>query len=381
MSADVFQGRVGLQQRVLPAYRAPLFEALARALPGGLGVFAGEPLPVETIPPAPALVDAQFTQAHNRHFRDPSSSLYLCWQANLLDWLERWDPQALILEANPRYLSSRLAVRWMHRRGRPVLGWGLGAPALQGPLAGLRNWERGTFLRSLDGLLAYSRKGAAEYLALGIPPERVFVVPNAAVARPSGPLPPRSKPAMDRLTVLFVGRLQTRKRVDNLLRACRALPEALHPHLVIVGDGPARDDLETLAQSVYPQAEFTGARHGVELETLFNQADLFVLPGTGGLAVQQAMAHGLPVIVAEGDGTQDDLVRPQNGWQVRPADVEALQAALCTALSEPGRLRQMGAESYRIVAEEINLEAMVEVFLTALNKISSLGGTDHPTTI
>jgi hypothetical protein len=96
-------------------------------LPGGLGVFAGEPLPVEAIPPAPALVDAQFTQAHNRHFRDPSSSFYLCWQANLLDWLERWDPQALILEANPRYLSSRLAVRWMHRRGRPVLGWGLGA--------------------------------------------------------------------------------------------------------------------------------------------------------------------------------------------------------------------------------------------------------------
>jgi glycosyltransferase involved in cell wall biosynthesis len=381
MSAEVFQGRVGLQQRVLPAYRAPLFEALARALPGGLGVFAGEPLPVEAIPPAPALVDAQFTQAHNRHFRDPSSSFYLCWQANLLDWLERWDPQALILEANPRYLSSRLAVRWMHRRGRPVLGWGLGAPELRGPLASLRRWERRTFLRSLDGLLAYSRTGAAEYLVLGVPPERVFVVPNAAVARPSGPLPPRSKPTMDRLTVLFVGRVQPRKRVDHLLRSCSVLPEALQPHLVIVGDGPARGALETLAQSLYPRAEFTGARHGAELETLFNQADLFVLPGTGGLAVQQAMAHGLPVIVAKGDGTQDDLVRPENGWQVRPDDVEALAATLRTALSEPGRLRQMGAESYRIVAEEINLEAMVEVFLAAFNKISSLGGQSHPTTI
>jgi glycosyltransferase involved in cell wall biosynthesis len=381
MSAEAFQGRVGLQQRVLPAYRAPLFEALARALPSGLGVFAGEPLPVEAIPPAPALVDAQFTQAHNRHFRDPSSSLYLCWQANLLDWLERWDPQALIVEANPRYLSSRLAVRWMRRRGRQVLGWGLGAPELRGPLASLRNWERGTFLRSLDGLLAYSRKGAAEYVALGVQPGRVFVAPNAAVSKPAGPPPRRAAPGPGSLSVLFVGRLQPRKRVDHLLRSCSALPEALQPHLVIVGDGPARGALETLAQSVYPRAEFTGARHGAELETLFNQADLFVLPGTGGLAVQQAMAHGLPVIVAEGDGTQDDLVRPENGWQVRPAGVGALQAALCTALSEPGRLREMGAESYRIVAEEINLEAMVEVFLAALKEISSLGGQSHPTTI
>ena len=42
----------------------------------------------------------------------------------------------------------------------------------------------------------------------------------------------------------------------------------------------------------------------------FAGADLFVLPGTGGLAVQEAMSYALPVIVAKGDGTQEDLVRP-----------------------------------------------------------------------
>ena len=92
-------------------------------------------------------------------------------------------------------------------------------------------------------------------------------------------------------------------------------------------------------------------------------ADLFVLPGTGGLAVQQAMAYGLPVIVAQGDGTQDDLVRPGNGWQVPPDDLPALQACLEAALADPARLRQMGAESYRIVRDEINVEQMVAVFV------------------
>jgi glycosyltransferase involved in cell wall biosynthesis len=120
---------------------------------------------------------------------------------------------------------------------------------------------------------------------------------------------------------------------------------------------------------VYPEAKFFGALHGPDLREFFTGADLFVLPGTGGLAVQQAMAHGLPVIVAQGDGTQEDLVRSKNGWLVPPGDIAALTDTLQTALSDAPRLRQMGAESYRIVSDEINLEEMVEVFLSALTKI------------
>jgi len=114
-----------------------------------------------------------------------------------------------------------------------------------------------------------------------------------------------------------------------------------------------------------------GARHGDELAPYFRAADLFVLPGTGGLAVQEAMSYGLPVIVAQGDGTQDDLVRAGNGWQVPPDEDAALAAALREALSDAARLRAMGAESYRIVAQEINLERMVEVFVEALNAVKS----------
>jgi glycosyltransferase involved in cell wall biosynthesis len=94
---------------------------------------------------------------------------------------------------------------------------------------------------------------------------------------------------------------------------------------------------------------------------------LFVLPGTGGLAVQEAMSYGLPVIVARGDGTQDDLVRPGYGWQIPNDDYPALLSALKEALSGPAQLRRMGAESYRIVKEEINIEKMVEVFTEALS--------------
>lgn len=142
------------------------------------------------------------------------------------------------------------------------------------------------------------------------------------------------------------------------------------PRLVIVGDGPERDKLQALAKEVYPAAEFVGAKHGAELTPYFAQADLFVLPGTGGLAVQEAMAHGLPVIVAKGDGTQDDLVRAGNGWQIPPEDYGALVQVTREALSDVSRLRRMGEESLRIVTEEINIEKMVEAFVRALNSLS-----------
>jgi glycosyltransferase involved in cell wall biosynthesis len=168
---------------------------------------------------------------------------------------------------------------------------------------------------------------------------------------------------------LFVGRLQARKRVDVLLRACAAIPPHLQPRLVIVGDGPERTALQALAAQVYPGAEFPGAKQGAELEPYFRAADLFVLPGTGGLAVQEAMSWGLPVIMGRGDGTNDDLVRRDNGWQVPDGDLALLIVTIEEALEDASRLRAMGAESYRIVREEINLEKMVEAFVGALESV------------
>jgi glycosyltransferase involved in cell wall biosynthesis len=217
-------------------------------------------------------------------------------------------------------------------------------------------------------LIAYSQRGADEYASYGIPLGKIFVAHNAVAAAPTAKPDERLK-TKDRSSILFVGRLQARKRVDSLLRACAKMPEP-QPRLVIVGDGPERARLEALARQVYPSAEFVGAKHGDELKPYFAEADLFVLPGTGGLAVQQAMSHGLPVIVAKGDGTQDDLVRDKNGWQIPPEDYNALVVTLREALSDVKRLREMGAESYRIVAEEINLEKMVEAFVGALNSVS-----------
>lgn len=357
-----FSGRLAVQQRVLPLYRVPFFDLLAAACDGGMSLFTGLPRPNEGIAIASGLSTARYRLGRNLHFS--SGPLYLCYQRGLIDWLAEWTPDVLVVEANPRYLSTPAAVRWMHRRNRVVLGWGLGSPTVRGYL----RQRRAAFISQFDAMIAYSQRGAEEYAALGFPRAKIFVAHNSVATPPSFPLPPRPSTFDFRPNILFVGRLQARKRVDSLLRACARLGS--NPRLVIVGDGPERDGLVSLARQIYPAAEFVGAKHGAELVPYFAEADLFVLPGTGGLAVQEAMSYGLPVIVARGDGTQDDLVRSENGWQIAPDDFEALLTTMKDALSDAARLRRMGRESYRIVREEINIEKMVETFVRALHALT-----------
>lgn len=352
-----YPGKLALGQRVLPAYRAPFFDLLASACDGGMSLFSGSPRSSEGITVADELQFTHYTLGKNIHLF--GGSFYLCYQRGLMDWLNEQNPDALIVEANPRYLSTPAAVKWMHRRDKPVIGWGLGAGS------GGMLW-RG-FINQFDAMISYSRRGADEYAALGFPRGKIFVAHNSVSPVPSHPLPARPSRFDSRPNILFVGRLQARKRIDRLLRACA---EIQNVRLVIVGDGPEREALERLAGEIHPSAEFVGARHGEELKAYFAEADLFVLPGTGGLAVQEAMSYGLPVIVAQGDGTQDDLVREGNGWQIPPDDFEALVAAMKDALSDTARLRRMGEESYRIVKEEINIEKMVETFVTALDSLT-----------
>ena len=357
-----FPGRLAIQQRVLPKYRAPFFDLLASVCDGGMSLFTGLPHRSEGITPTNKLRITNYQVGKNLHLF--SGSLYLCYQLGLLSWLKNWNPDALIVEANPRYLSTPAAVKWMHERKKPVIGWGLGSP----PVYGFRKQRRRSFISQFDGMIAYSQRGADEYVALGFPREKIFVAHNSVSPPPASA--PNDRPwTIERFTILFVGRLQARKRVDYLLRACAELGSS--PRLMIVGDGPERDALETLAKDAYPRAVFLGAKHGAELAPYFKDADLFVLPGTGGLAIQEAMSYGLPVIVARGDGTQDDLVRKENGWQIPPDDFDALLSTMKDALSDVARLRRMGQESYRIVKEEINIEKMAKTFVTALNELCS----------
>ena len=370
VSPGMFQGRAGIAQRLLQPYRLSVYDIIANQCTGGLSVFASRFDHTNQIVTNRDPELAQLAPAKNRHFF--RGRFDLCWQSGLLDWLRTWRPDVVIVEANPRNLSTGPMVRWLHKHGCRVIGHGLGVMPLSSGFERLRDIGRRYLIGMLDGVLAYSSVAAQQYEALGMPRKRIFVAYNAVSPKPKHPLIDRPMAFTRRPILLFVGTLIPRKSVDLLLQACAKVPFAIRPTLQIVGDGPLRPNLEQLATDLGLECLFLGDLRGPELDKIFEGADIFVLPGTGGLAIQEAMAHGLPVIVSKADGTESDLVRETNGWLITPNDTDVLAQAITQALSDPVRLRTMGADSYRIVSTEINIDNMAATFVHGMRTIAAM---------
>ena len=93
-----------------------------------------------------------------------------------------------------------------------------------------------------------------------------------------------------------------------------------------------------------------------------------MLPGYGGLALNEAMAAGLAIICSRGDGTEKHLIAPDiNGLFVRRADEQSLVDAMLKLLADTDRVRQMGEASFVRATQKFTLENMVDNYVRALN--------------
>jgi phosphatidylinositol alpha 1,6-mannosyltransferase len=148
-----------------------------------------------------------------------------------------------------------------------------------------------------------------------------------------------------RVAVGYVGRLAHEKQVHRLA-VLAGLPGV---QLVVVGDGPARQELE----HQLPGAVFTGMLRGTDLAAAYASLDVFVHTGdheTFCQTVQEAQASGVPV-VAPAAGGPLDLVDPRRtGLLFDPADLGSLRDCVATLLAAPGLRRDLAARARAAVA-------------------------------
>jgi glycosyltransferase involved in cell wall biosynthesis len=130
--------------------------------------------------------------------------------------------------------------------------------------------------------------------------------------------------------------------------------------LVVVGDGPARREVETaLAELPGERVTVLGAVEPDGLPPLYLAADLFVFPGLGealGLVFLEAAAAGLPVVACHGPGP-DYMVRPETGI-LTAATATALGDGIRALLDQPARARALGAAGRRVALAERSVEAL-----------------------
>jgi glycosyltransferase involved in cell wall biosynthesis len=165
--------------------------------------------------------------------------------------------------------------------------------------------------------------------------------------------------------LLYVGNLVPTKNLPTLLRAyARVLPATAMP-LTIVGDGPLRASLASLARTlgVPDRVRFLGVQGRREVADLMARAAALVLPSLSegwGVVIAESLASGTPVVASRVGGVPEILGSDDGGILVAPGDEDALAAGLAAIASrqvDPGRVaaasraRPWSVQAARIAAE------------------------------
>jgi len=173
--------------------------------------------------------------------------------------------------------------------------------------------------------------------------------------------------------VLFMSRIDPKKGLDLLLPSLEALQRSGTPfHFVLAGSNPQDPAYETQIQQRIAQSPLrhcttiTGFVGGADKWALLQAANLFVLPSyyeNFGIAVAEAMAAGVPVVVSDQVYIWPDIEAAGAGWVV-PCEVAALTGALHTALAPGSPLAQRGIQGRTYARSHYHWEAIAQQMVT-----------------
>jgi glycosyltransferase involved in cell wall biosynthesis len=222
------------------------------------------------------------------------------------------------------------------------------------------------FYAQLDAVYVPSHATGADLAARGLSSEKIRVYPRGVDTVRFNPSK-ASRAVREELGVtgetpllLYVGRVSKEKNLPVLVDAMQMLTARnLDLHLVIVGDGPYRKEMEQKLAST--KATFTGYKSGEQLTHLFASADIFVLPSTTdtfGNVVLEAQASGLPVIVSNVGGPREMIDAGATGLVVSSMTGPAFAEAIAYLLGDPELRKAMG-HAARAVTETRGIDACV----------------------
>ncbi len=256
-------------------------------------------------------------------------------------------------------------------RGIPYLVWTLG-PSILGKrrsawraLATPLIWA---LRRPASGFIAYSEwalRALKEHYD-----KPVWVAPNSTASFRS---PMKRKAAaldqvMEPLRILYIGRLTAQKHLDRLFQA---VARAKHLMFVdVVGDGDEAGQLKTLAKrlGISDRVIFHGeVRDSDRKADLILNADVGVMPGLGGLFIQEVQSLGCPVIAGPADGTEQDLVRGPNPelYMDEPTS-DAIQQRLELLADDRELLARCAARAVEVTSSSYNLDNMAHNWVAAI---------------
>jgi phosphatidyl-myo-inositol alpha-mannosyltransferase len=232
-------------------------------------------------------------------------------------------------------MSPTANVGTFHAFSRSNVGYYYGRPLLK------------PYLGHLHRAMAVSEPARA-FVGRYFPDFPMRVVPNGidlSVYKPG--LPPIRHLRDENLNILFVGRLEKRKGLGDLLRAYRSIVDRVpKSRLIIVGDGPLRGKIESyISRHRLPNVVMAGYVPESVKPRYYDSADIFCAPATGaesfGIVLLEALASGLPVVATEVPGYMSVLEPGQDSITVQPKNWRELAASLVILARDPALRARM----------------------------------------
>lgn len=202
-----------------------------------------------------------------------------------------------------------------------------------------------------------------DYFAENVCDSEKIVVVHNGVKVPAEPCSPCSNQ-----DILFLGRLDSNKSPDVLLRASRQVLERFPGTKVVFGGDGEVEKNKALAEElgIANHCEFHGWVSGAEREGLFARAAVYCLPSKNEglpMSVLEAMARGIPTVATPVGGVPQVIEDGVSGFLVDVDDVDALSDRLNILLDKPGLRENVGAASRNTVTRLFNVGGSIKQLL------------------
>ena len=369
-----------LVQRICPHYRVPVFRRLAEQVDlilfYGRGMKSGAQQNAGRITGFKSARLPTLAGSLQRGERD----YYLSWFPTLIYRIWKEKPDVIIVGGATDLPNNLMVIPFGRLAGIPVIWWDAGRDIGVAP-GGFRRAVEPIIRRLIAGscaCIAYGESGRKYFSSLGVDDSRIFIAENtmdiSEIDRNRESYADHFLTAKkERLNVsgkkiiLYVGALERRKKIENLLRAFKLIRNDIPPAgLLIVGDGSRREELERTAETLGLTDVLFLGRIIEEVGLYFLMADLFVQPGWSSLALVEAMAYGTPVITVPFGGPEFEVVEEnRTGMIVEKDDISILAEAIKKLITDHSLREEMGRAARREIQSR-GLTSMVSEMVAAI---------------
>lgn len=293
----------------------------------------------------------------------------------------KFNPDLIIIQSITGNLSYRRIVNWAKRNGKIIINWACAwEPGnAKGLLLKFKNIFVRAFYKKGNACLAYSTKAKRYIIDRGIDASSIEVCYNGIeidnmllheneILVKSAQI--SKQLSLDNFTVfLYVGGLLPLKRVDLLIDAFEIIrSQNVSAKLLIIGDGPMKAAIVEKINMLKDENITYLGRIIDDVDPYFAASSCLVLPGVGGLAINQGMFWRKICITSEADGTEEDLViEAETGFRFLKDNITSLVEAMLKVvnLSESER-ELMGNKARNIIETQSNVNNMVNIFTKAI---------------